>query len=166
MNRTRRLFVLVQLVFSFASFFHFGQAQIPQGSSSLPTIAVGGMSLFIQPGILAAWRDHPVLLGTLSCIVLLAAFILFGSIGKRPDVRPLIAGLVMIAAGIGGLAILVFPTIVPFRISIWDASSSRLSQIFLLTGAIVVTPVVLGYSFFAYWVFRGKTPEKGWDGYE
>jgi hypothetical protein len=24
--------------------------------------------------------------------------------------------------------------------------------------------VVLGYSFFAYWVFRGKTPEEGWDG--
>jgi cytochrome d ubiquinol oxidase subunit II len=132
----------------------------------LSFFAVGGMSLFIQPGVLAAWQDHPVLLGTLSCIVLLAAFILFGSIGKRPDVRPLIAGLVMIAAGIGGLAVLVFPTIVPFRISIWDASSSRLSQIFLLTGAIIVTPVVLGYSFFAYWVFRGKTPEKGWDGYE
>ena len=41
MNRTRRLFVLVQLVFSFASFFHLGQAQIPQGSSSLSTIAIG-----------------------------------------------------------------------------------------------------------------------------
>lgn len=41
MNRTRHLFVLVQLVFSFASFFHLGQAQVPQGSSSLSTIAVG-----------------------------------------------------------------------------------------------------------------------------
>jgi hypothetical protein len=40
-NRTRRLFVLVQLVFSFASFFHLGQAQIPQGSSSLSTITIG-----------------------------------------------------------------------------------------------------------------------------
>ena len=41
MNPTRRLFVFVQLVFSFASFFHFGQAQIPQGSRSVSTIAVG-----------------------------------------------------------------------------------------------------------------------------
>jgi predicted enzyme related to lactoylglutathione lyase len=41
MNRTSRLFVLVQLVFSLASFFHLGQAQIPQGSSSLSTIAIG-----------------------------------------------------------------------------------------------------------------------------
>lgn len=38
MNRTRRLLVLVQLVFSFASFFHLGQAQIPQGSSSFPPL--------------------------------------------------------------------------------------------------------------------------------
>jgi cytochrome bd ubiquinol oxidase subunit II len=96
--------------------------------------------------------------------VLITALILFGSIGKRPDVRPLAAGMVMIAAGIAGLAIIVFPMVVPFRLSIWTASSSRLSQIFVLTGAIVVTPVVLGSSFFAYWVFRGKTPEKGWDG--
>ena len=41
MNSTRRLFVVVQLVFSFASIFHRGQAQIPQGSSSVSTIAVG-----------------------------------------------------------------------------------------------------------------------------
>jgi cytochrome d ubiquinol oxidase subunit II len=121
-------------------------------------------SFSVQPGIVAVWKAHPLLLGTVSCTLLIAALILFGSIGKRPDVRPLAAGMVMIAAGIAGLAIIVFPMVVPFRLSIWSASSSRLSQIFVLTGAIVVTPVVLGYSFFAYWVFRGKTPEKGWDG--
>jgi cytochrome d ubiquinol oxidase subunit II len=125
---------------------------------------VAGISFFIQPGIVAAWHSHPLLLSIASGILFLAALTLFASIGKHPDIRPMAAGLVMIAAGIAGLAILMFPMIVPFRVSIWDASSSRLSQIFLLTGAIVVTPVVLGYSFFAYWVFRGKTPEKGWDG--
>ena len=127
---------------------------------------VVGIAFSVQPDILAAWKAHPLLLGTASCTLLIAALILFGSIGKHPDVRPLAAGMVMIAAGIVGLAILVFPMVVPFRVSIWSASSSRLSQIFVLTGAVVVTPVVLGYSFFAYWVFRGKTPEKGWDGYE
>lgn len=130
----------------------------------LTFFVVAGFALAVQPGIRAAWQTHPLLLGTASCTLLIAAFILFNSIGKRPDVRPLAAGMVMIASGAAGLAILVFPMVVPFRVSIWSASSSRLSQIVLLTGAIVVTPVVLGYSFFAYWVFRGKTPEKGWDG--
>lgn len=41
MNRTRRLFVLVQLVVTFTIFFHFGYAQIPQDSGSVSTIAVG-----------------------------------------------------------------------------------------------------------------------------
>jgi len=130
----------------------------------LTFFVVAGLALLVQPGIRVAWQTHPLLLGTVGCTLLIAAFILFNSIGKRPDVRPLAAGMVMIASGIAGLAILVFPMVVPFRVSIWNASSSRLSQIFLLTGAIVVTPVVLGYSFLAYWVFRGKTPEKGWDG--
>jgi cytochrome d ubiquinol oxidase subunit II len=126
--------------------------------------ATAVISFSIQPGIGAVWQMHFILLTTVSGTMLVAALILFGSINRRPDVRPFAAGVVMIAAGIVGLAILVFPNIVPFRVSLWDASASRLSQIFLLTGAVIVTPVVLAYSFFAYWVFRGKTPEKGWDG--
>lgn len=120
-------------------------------------------SLYIQPGVATAWQTHPILLGMLSCAFVMAALFLFGSAGKRPDIRPLIAGLLMITTGILGIAVIVFPMVIPFRVSIWSASSSHLSQVFLLTGAIVVTPVVLGYSFFAYWVFRGKTPENGWE---
>ena len=36
------------------------------------------------------------------------------------------------------------------------------SQLFVLVGACIVTPVVIAYSLFAYWVFRGKTPDQGW----
>jgi cytochrome d ubiquinol oxidase subunit II len=122
------------------------------------------VSFSAQPGIRDAWQMHFMLLAVSSSTMLVAAVILFDSIRRPPDGRPFAACLVMIAAGIIGLAILVFPNIVPFRVSLWDASASRLSHIFLLTGAAIVTPIVLGYSFFAYWVFRGKTPEKGWDG--
>ena len=55
---------------------------------------------------------------------------------------------------------MIFPDVVPFRLTLWDASSSAVSQICLLTGAIVVTPMILAYSAFAYRVFRGKTPRK------
>jgi cytochrome d ubiquinol oxidase subunit II len=126
--------------------------------------AAAAISVTIQPEIMVAWQRHTMFLAALGGIMVVAALILFTSIGKHPDARPFAASLVMIAAGIVGLAVLVYPDIVPFRVSLWDASASRLSQIFLLTGAVFVTPVVLGYSFFAYWVFRGKTPEKGWDG--
>ena len=127
-------------------------------------IAVGGFSFSVQPGILVAWQAHTMLLAALSVIMIVAAVVIFTGVSKRPDVRPFAASLAMVAAGIVGLAVLVFPDIVPFRVPLWDASASRLSQIFVLTGAAFVSPVVLGYSFFAYWIFRGKTPEKGWDG--
>jgi len=122
------------------------------------------ISFSIQPGIRYAWQMHFMLLAVVSGTMLVAAIILFESTSGRPDARAFAAGVVMIGSGIVGLAVLVFPNIVPFRVSLWDASASRLSQIFLLTGAVIVTPMVLAYSFFAYWVFRGKTPEKGWDG--
>jgi cytochrome d ubiquinol oxidase subunit II len=57
----------------------------------------------------------------------------------------------------------VFPYIVPFKLTVWDAAASRLSQLFVFVGACIVTPVVIAYSLFAYWVFRGKTPDHGWE---
>jgi cytochrome d ubiquinol oxidase subunit II len=64
--------------------------------------------------------------------------------------------------GITGMAFIVFPKIVPFSVSLWDAASSSTSQRLVMIGAACVTPVVLAYSAFAYWIFRGKTPEDGW----
>jgi cytochrome bd-type quinol oxidase subunit 1 len=61
-----------------------------------------------------------------------------------------------------GIVLIAFPNIVRFRLSLWEAAAGSASQTFLLAGAIVVTPVILGYSAFAYWIFRGRTPEKGW----
>ena len=75
---------------------------------------------------------------------------------------PFLLGLCLFAVGITGMALIVFPYIVPFSLSLWDAASSSTSQQFVLIGAAFVTPVVLAYSAFAYWIFRGRTPEKGW----
>jgi cytochrome d ubiquinol oxidase subunit II len=75
---------------------------------------------------------------------------------------PFLLGLFLFLVGISGVALIVFPNVVPFSLSLWDAASSSTSQWFVLIGAAFVTPVVLAYSAFAYWIFRGKTPEKGW----
>ena len=41
-------------------------------------------------------------------------------------------------------------------ITIWDAAAPPSSQAFLLVGAVVLIPIILGYTGYAYWVFRGK----------
>ena len=49
-----------------------------------------------------------------------------------------------------------WPYAVPPTLSIYDAAASRSSQAFLLVGAAVLIPVVLGYTGYVYWLFRGK----------
>ena len=56
-----------------------------------------------------------------------------------------------------GLGISIFPNIVPPSITIWDAAAPPESQAFLLVGAVVLVPLILVYTAYAYWVFRGKT---------
>ena len=56
-----------------------------------------------------------------------------------------------------------WPYIVPIEITIWEAAAPRSSQIFMLVGAAVLIPIILAYTAYAYWVFRGKVdPEAGY----
>ncbi|MFC3126631.1 cytochrome d ubiquinol oxidase subunit II [Pseudoroseomonas globiformis] len=55
-----------------------------------------------------------------------------------------------------GLGISLWPNMVPPGISIWDAAASPRSQLFLLYGAAVLIPVILAYTAYVYWIFRGK----------
>jgi len=55
-----------------------------------------------------------------------------------------------------GLGISMWPMIVPPHITIWDAASPRSSQLFMLVGAAVLIPVILAYTAYVYWLFRGK----------
>jgi cytochrome bd ubiquinol oxidase subunit II len=118
----------------------------------------------IQPGVRAIWSAHEVPLIVIVALFLIVAAVLMRVIGLRPDGRPFFLGLALFALGVAGLGITIFPDIVPFRLSLWAAASSTLSHVFLLAGAVVVTPVVLAYSAFSYRVFRGKTPAEGWGG--
>ena len=117
----------------------------------------------VQPGVHAAWAAHEVLLASIVGVFLVVSGMLMRGIGLSPDGRPFFLGLALFASGVLGLGITIFPDIVPFRVSLWAAASSTLSHVFLLVGAVVVTPVVLAYSAFSYRVFRGKTPARGWE---
>ncbi|MBW8852892.1 MAG: cytochrome d ubiquinol oxidase subunit II, partial [Bradyrhizobium sp.] len=67
------------------------------------------------------------------------------------------------ALSYAGLGISMYPFIVPQSITIWEAASPENSQIFMLFGVAVLIPLILGYTAWAYWVFRGKVkPESGY----
>ena len=61
-----------------------------------------------------------------------------------------------------GLAVSIWPDVIPGRVSIWQAAAPPVSQAFMLVGAAVLVPVILGYTAWAYWVFRGKVAHGGY----
>jgi len=58
--------------------------------------------------------------------------------------------------GYSGLAISLWPNIIPPSISIWDAASPPESMGFTLVGALFIIPFILAYTTWSYYVFRGK----------
>jgi cytochrome d ubiquinol oxidase subunit II len=55
-----------------------------------------------------------------------------------------------------GLAISIFPLVVPYSIDLWQAAAGPRSQAFLMIGTLFLLPIILGHSGWSYWVFRGK----------
>jgi cytochrome d ubiquinol oxidase subunit II len=118
---------------------------------------------WVQPGIRAAWAAHTIALTVICVLFAGTTAALLRAIGGPVDGRPFFLALALFVLGVAGLGFGIFPDIVPFRLTLWAAASSPLSHVFLLVGALIVTPVVLAYSAFAYRTFRGKTPEAGWE---
>lgn len=79
------------------------------------------------------------------------------------DKRPFISVLIIVLLGLAGLAISIWPHIIPSAITIWDAAALNSSLKFTLAGTLAIVPVILGYSIWFYHVFRGKV--RHGDGY-
>ena len=58
-----------------------------------------------------------------------------------------------------GLAVSLWPNVIPPNISIWDAASPPETQEFLLVGMSFLIPTILFYTVYSYYVFRGKVRE-------
>ena len=76
---------------------------------------------------------------------------------------PSVAMMVLIFLGYSGLGISLWPNIIPPSVSIWDAAAPPQSQGFMLVGTQFIIPFILGYTFWSYYVFRGKVTHE--DGY-
>jgi len=86
-----------------------------------------------------------------------------GSQGKVPGALPFLLALFLLFLGYSGLAISVWPHIIPPGVAFRDAAAPVQSQAFALVGAVLIIPVILAYTGWAYYVFRGKVT--GSEGY-
>jgi cytochrome d ubiquinol oxidase subunit II len=83
-----------------------------------------------------------------------------GSTGAIPTAGPFLLSLFLLFLGYTGLAISLWPNIIPPGVSFRDASSPPQSQGFALVGALLIIPIIMAYTGWAYYVFRGKVTGK------
>ena len=102
------------------------------------------------------WRTMPWMVGVGTVIALVTAAMFRSLHVHRHEYRPFVLALALFALCFVGLGICLFPYIVPTTITIWEAAAPPSSQIFMLVGSAVLVPMILAYTGYAYWTFRGK----------
>jgi cytochrome d ubiquinol oxidase subunit II len=78
------------------------------------------------------------------------------SLNNRSEVAPFLGAMGLFLLSYLGIAISLFPMIVPGHFTLWQAASSPDTQVFLIIGTVFLLPIILMYSAWSYWVFRGK----------
>ena len=88
-----------------------------------------------------------------------AAFYTWRALDRDGDLQSFIGAIALFVVSYLGIAISLWPMIVPGHYTLWEAASSENTQAFLLVGTLVLLPVVLFYTGWSYWIFRGKVRE-------
>ena len=111
-----------------------------------------------DPAVAERWFSFPniVFLAPVPVLVAVCMLLLLRALGRTPFRLPFVMALGLIFLGYTGMAISIWPHIVPPTITIWEAASSPASQGFALVGTLFILPIILMYTAWSYWVFRGK----------
>ncbi|RPH74405.1 MAG: cytochrome d ubiquinol oxidase subunit II [Candidatus Rokuibacteriota bacterium] len=135
--------------------------------TGLATLAlIGLVSLitpFLNPVFMQRWFAWPAIVysAPVPIFVALAALALFWGLYAHRDGVPFAAAIALFVLSYIGLGISFYPYMLPPSITIWDAAAPDNSLAFLLVGAVVLIPLILAYTAWAYWVFRGKVGSAG-----
>ncbi|MCA1771204.1 MAG: cytochrome d ubiquinol oxidase subunit II [Halomonas sp.] len=111
---------------------------------------------WVSPEVRDRWLSQIHLIWVLPILAMVCAYVLYRAVKRQEEGLPFVASLGLFIFTYLGLIASKWPVIVPPDYTIWDASSAPESQLFLLIGVLFVIPIVLAYTAWTYWVFRGK----------
>jgi cytochrome d ubiquinol oxidase subunit II len=113
---------------------------------------------YTHPAVAARWFSLPNFLffTPVPVLVLFATWALLKTLGGDSHAAPFVLTLLLLFLGYSGLAISLWPNIIPPAVSIWDAAAPPQSMGFTLVGALFIIPFILAYTAWSYYVFRGK----------
>lgn len=122
------------------------------------TVVVSLWTPLAVPRIAERWFSWPnlLLLSPVPALSALAAFKCWRGIETKKEFASFFSAIALFLLGFAGLAISNVPYLVPGAMTVWQAAAAPSSQLFMLVGTLVMLPVILGYTAFIYWTFRGK----------
>ena len=109
------------------------------------------------------WFSWPAVLYTMlvPILVIIVAYGLFQSIAQQWTYAPFLFSICLFLLSYIGLGISFHPYVVPTSITIWEAAAPDSSLVFILLGAAFLLPLIMVYTAYSYWVFRGKVDVEG-----
>jgi cytochrome d ubiquinol oxidase subunit II len=106
---------------------------------------------FVLPNILYLWP--------LPALTAFLCWRVWRSLEGDGEVEPFFATVGVFVLCFIGLAVSNFPYLVPPSLTVWETAAAPASQIFMLIGVVFLLPLILAYTVFVYWTFRGKLRE-------
>lgn len=124
-------------------------------------VAIAVVSLWtplIEPDIARRWFSWPniAIFSPVPIVTLLLAHWEWRSLNNHSEAAPFVGAIGLFVISYIGIAISLWPMIVPYKFTLWQAASSAGTQAFLMVGTVFLLPVILMYTGWSYWVFRGK----------
>jgi cytochrome d ubiquinol oxidase subunit II len=124
-------------------------------------IAIAIVSLWtplMHAHIAHRWFSWPNIayLAPVPIVTALLTWWVWRSFRSNAEAQPFLGAIGLFVMSYIGIAISLWPMIVPHSITLWDAASSPRTQAFLMIGTLFLLPVILMYTGWSYWIFRGK----------
>jgi len=121
-------------------------------------VVVSVWTPFLHEHFMRKWFAWPevVLVVPVPILVAFCALRLYKGLSEEKPLMAFLSVQGLFVLSYMGLLISFFPYIVPSAVTLWQAAAPDKSLKFLLVGAVVLLPMILAYTAYAYWVFRGK----------
>jgi len=119
-------------------------------------VVIGLWTPYVDEFVYNRWFNNITTIWILPALTLFCAWRLWSAARRGLEGQPFLWTMALFVFTYLGLLASKWPYVVPPKYTLWEAASHPGSQLFLLIGVLFVTPVVLAYTAWTYWVFRGK----------
>jgi len=141
--------------------------QLAKRAAWATLVLMGAVSLynvFLNAEYAARWLTAPEIFYAAPVPILTAvvAVAMLRALKAERHSKPFWLGIALFFLGMAGLGVTMWPYVVPPGLTIWDAAAPERSQVFMLVGVAITLPLIIAYTAWAYWVFRGKVGHEGY----